>query len=68
MPPIHPCMEEATMTRHLIGPLVTLALAILVAPLTAEAQQPKHVPRIGLLITNSRATESRLSWCGSMSQ
>jgi putative ABC transport system substrate-binding protein len=38
--------------------LVTLALAILVVPLTAEAQQPKNVPRIGLLITNSRAAES----------
>jgi hypothetical protein len=51
-------MEEATMTRYLIGLLVTLALAILVAPLAAEAQQPKNVPRIGLLITNSRAAES----------
>jgi putative ABC transport system substrate-binding protein len=38
--------------------LVTLALGFLVAPLTAEAQQPKNVPRIGLLITNSRASES----------
>jgi len=35
-----------------------LALVILTAPLIAEAQQPKHVPRIGLLITNSRAAES----------
>jgi putative tryptophan/tyrosine transport system substrate-binding protein len=46
------------MTRYLIGLLVTLALAIFVAPLTAEAQPPKHVPRIGLLITTSRAAEA----------
>jgi hypothetical protein len=46
------------MTRRPIGFLVTLTLAILVAPLAAEAQPPKHVPRIGLLITNSRAAES----------
>ena len=38
--------------------VVMLALVILTAPLIAEAQQPKNVPRIGLLITNSRASES----------
>jgi putative ABC transport system substrate-binding protein len=38
--------------------VVMLALVILTAPLLAEAQQPNHVPRIGLLITNSRAAES----------
>jgi putative tryptophan/tyrosine transport system substrate-binding protein len=38
--------------------LVALGCAILTAPLAAEAQPPKHVPRIGLLITNSRAAES----------
>jgi putative ABC transport system substrate-binding protein len=37
---------------------VMLALVILTAPLIAEAHQPKNVPRIGLLITNSRAAES----------
>jgi putative tryptophan/tyrosine transport system substrate-binding protein len=38
------------MTRHL---LVILTLAILVAPLAAEAQQMKHVPRIGVLSVGS---------------
>ena len=28
------------------------------APLDAEAQPPKHVPRIGLLITTSHAAEA----------
>ena len=36
------------MTRRLIGLLVTLAL--LVAPLAAEAQHPTHVHRIGVLL------------------
>ena len=39
--------------------VVMLALVILTAPLIAEAQQPQNVPRIGLLITDSRAAESR---------
>jgi putative ABC transport system substrate-binding protein len=46
-------MEEATMTRHLIGLLVTFALAILVAPLAAQAQSPAKVPRIGWLSLGS---------------
>jgi putative ABC transport system substrate-binding protein len=46
------------MTRRTIGLLITLALGFVVAPLAAEAQPPKNVPRIGLLITNSRAAES----------
>jgi hypothetical protein len=33
--------------------VVMLALILLIAPLIAETQQPKHVPQIGLLITNS---------------
>jgi putative ABC transport system substrate-binding protein len=37
------------MTRRLIGLLVTLTLAILVAPLAADAQPPTHVHRIGRL-------------------
>jgi ABC-type uncharacterized transport system substrate-binding protein len=45
-------MEEATMTRHHIGLLITLALAILVAPLAAEAQPPGKVYRIGYLGTD----------------
>jgi ABC-type uncharacterized transport system substrate-binding protein len=46
------------MMRRIIALLITLALGLLVAPLAAEAQQPKNVPRIGLLITNSPASES----------
>jgi putative ABC transport system substrate-binding protein len=38
--------------------LVALVLSLLMVPLAAEAQPPKHVPRIGLLITNSRASEA----------
>ena len=41
-----------------VGGIVTLMLSLLAAPLAAEAQQPKHVPRSGWLLTNSRATES----------
>ena len=37
------------MTRPTIGLLLTLALSLLVAPLAAEAQPPKHVHRIGVL-------------------
>jgi putative ABC transport system substrate-binding protein len=46
------------MTRRIVTLLLILALGFLVAPLTVEAQPPKHVPRIGVLITNSRAAES----------
>jgi putative ABC transport system substrate-binding protein len=42
-------LEGTTMTRRLIGLLVTLALGLLVAPLASDAQQPKEVPRIGVL-------------------
>jgi putative ABC transport system substrate-binding protein len=37
------------MARHFIGLLLTLALVVLVAPFTVEAQQPPNVPRIGLV-------------------
>ena len=37
------------MRRSALGLLVTLALAILVAPLVAHAQQPSKVPRAGVL-------------------
>jgi putative tryptophan/tyrosine transport system substrate-binding protein len=37
------------MRLRAIPPIVIVALAILVAPLAAEAQQPKHVHRIGAL-------------------
>jgi ABC-type uncharacterized transport system substrate-binding protein len=38
------------MTRRIIGLLVSLALAILVAPLAAEAQQATNVHRVGRLL------------------
>jgi putative ABC transport system substrate-binding protein len=41
------------MTRPTIGLLLTLALGLLVAPLTAEAQPPAKVPRIGWLSLGS---------------
>jgi putative tryptophan/tyrosine transport system substrate-binding protein len=51
-------LEDTTMTRRTLGLLVTFALGLLRAPLAVDAQPPKNAPRIGLLITNSRATES----------
>jgi putative tryptophan/tyrosine transport system substrate-binding protein len=52
-------MSEATMTRRTIGFLVTLALALLVAPLFAAAQPPgKPIPRIGELDVTSRAVNA----------
>jgi ABC-type uncharacterized transport system substrate-binding protein len=41
------------MTRRTIGFLVTLALALLVTPLMADAQQPTKVYRIGRLAAGS---------------
>jgi hypothetical protein len=46
-------MEEATMIHRTIGLLVTLALALLVTPLLADAQQPTKVYRIGRLAAGS---------------
>ena len=37
------------MTRRLIGPLITLVLGFLVAPLGAAAPPPLEVPGVGLL-------------------
>ena len=37
------------MRLHTVGRVVTLALAVLVAPLVAAAQQPAKVPQIGVL-------------------
>jgi putative ABC transport system substrate-binding protein len=42
------------MTRRRIGFLITLTLAILVAPLAGEAQPPTPVPRIGVLSAFTR--------------
>src|SRR5712691_10574827 len=42
--------EETTVRRTIIGFIITCALGCLcVAPLAPEAQQPKHVHRIGVL-------------------
>jgi putative tryptophan/tyrosine transport system substrate-binding protein len=46
-------MQEMTMTRHRIGLLITLMLAILVAPLGAEVLQTGTVARIGVLHAGS---------------
>ncbi len=48
------------MTRRPIGLLITLALGLLVMPLSADGQQPKNVPRIGFL---SAASASAISAC-----
>jgi hypothetical protein len=45
------------MTRRTVGLLVTLILAILVAPLAAEAQPRGNVHRIGLLTYGSPSSE-----------
>ncbi len=37
------------MWSRAVGCLMTLTLSLLAAPLIAEAQQPKHVHRIGVL-------------------
>jgi ABC transporter substrate binding protein len=42
---------------HRIGLLVTLALGLLVVPLTAEAQPPTHVHRIGALTGYTRGQD-----------
>jgi putative ABC transport system substrate-binding protein len=51
-------LEDTTMTRRLIGLLVTLALGLLVAPLTAEAQPVGKVDRIGYLAVGLPPTPS----------
>ena len=44
-----------------VGGIVTLLLSLLAAPLAAEAQQPKHVPRLGFLSAGSaERDQSRL--------
>jgi putative tryptophan/tyrosine transport system substrate-binding protein len=48
-------LEDTAMMRRALRLLVTLALSLLVAPLTAEAQPAGKVPRIGLLIPGSSA-------------
>src|SRR4029450_415477 len=49
-PPVSACMrEDSTMRLNAVELIVTLALAILVVALAAEAQQPAKVYRIGWL-------------------
>src|SRR5262249_10323720 len=51
-PPVRACMQEdSPMRRSTVGLIVTLALAVLRAPLAVEAQPPMKVHRVGLLIT-----------------
>jgi len=49
--------EESTVRRNIVGILLVLALGCLVAPCTAEAQQPGKVHRIGVLLFTSAAIE-----------
>src|SRR5215510_13433398 len=52
-PSVNACMQEdSTMRLSAVWLLVTLALAILMAPLAVEAQPPMKVHRVGLLITD----------------
>jgi len=44
-----------------IGCMLTLALGILWAPLAAEAQQTKPIPRIGFLASSAERAQSRLA-------
>jgi putative tryptophan/tyrosine transport system substrate-binding protein len=46
-----------TMLRRAIALLITLALALLVAPLASEAQPPLQVPRVGYLLGATREQE-----------
>jgi putative tryptophan/tyrosine transport system substrate-binding protein len=41
--------KGAAMIRQAIALIATLAMALLAAPLAAEAQPPSHVPRVGFL-------------------
>ena len=44
------------MKRSTIGLVVTFTLGILVASLASDAQQPKQVPRIGVLDLGSQSS------------
>jgi hypothetical protein len=46
------------MTRRIAGLLVALALGLFFAPLTANAQSPTYVYRIGRLSVSSSPAES----------
>src|SRR5215831_14999730 len=50
------CMrEDSTMRLSALGIILIWVLAILTAPRAADAQLPKNVPRIGVLLTNASA-------------
>src|SRR5947209_6152295 len=42
-------LEDSTMRLRTIGAMLTLALAMLVAPRTADAQHAGQVPHVGIL-------------------
>src|SRR5262249_39247334 len=48
-------VEETIMRDNTVGLVVTLVLLIVWAPLTAHAQQPAKVPRIGYLLADLRS-------------
>lgn len=52
-------LKETTMWYSIVGCIVTLTLGLLAAPLTAEAQQPAALPRIGYLRGGSPADAVR---------
>jgi putative ABC transport system substrate-binding protein len=56
----HPAshQEATTLALRILGGIVTLALGVLVVPLTSAAQQPKQSHRIGYLSGASAAAES----------
>src|SRR5262245_48813146 len=47
--------KEKMMWCSAVGCIITLTLSLLAAPHAADAQLPKQVPRIGLLLTNASA-------------
>jgi putative ABC transport system substrate-binding protein len=53
-------LEDSTMRLSAVGLIVTLALAILVAPLATEAQQAARIPRRIGMLTGTGPTEDRL--------
>ena len=50
----HVPREEEPMWRSTVGLIVILALSVLIAPLTAAAQPPTKIHRIGILWLDSQ--------------
>jgi hypothetical protein len=53
-------IEETTMERRTIGLVMTLALGLLLLPLTANTQPAVKVPRIGELSSSFPLSEAEL--------